>query len=349
MADDAVNNSVVIERNSDVMDVNALCAVIIVTWNCWEHLYRCLNGLELQTCRDFRIIVVDNGDACSEQVDRLQQYENLTYLKSPSNLGFAAGNNRGLELIQDAKWVVLLNPDTLPAFDWFEKMMEAAVRYPDFDIFGSRLLQVSNPAILDGDGDCYHISGFAWRNGMGLLAKNKHVEPWEIFSPCAAAALYQADVLKQVGGFDEDFFCYMEDIDLGFRLRLAGYRCLTVPDAEVLHVGSGTTGKRSPFYIYYGQRNLVWAYVKNMPGILFWLFLPLHVALNIAGILRYALCGQLGVILRAKYDAVKGLPKIWKKRREIQKARVISLLQILKVLDKRPVPGLGRAVSSLWK
>jgi GT2 family glycosyltransferase len=184
---------------------------------------------------------------------------------------------------------------------------------------------------------------------MGLSATSKPDKPWEVFSPCAASALYKADALSQVGGFDEDFFCYMEDIDLGFRLRLAGYRCMTVPDAEVLHVGSATTGKRSPFYVYYGQRNLVWTYFKNMPGVLFWLFLPLHVALNIAGLLRYALSGQFQVVWSAKYDAIHALPKIWKKRRGIQKSRQASLTEILKVLDKRPVPGLGRAMSSLWK
>lgn len=344
-----MNNSATKAPEPDVTDINIICTVIIVTWNCWDHLYRCLNGLELQTCRSFRIIVIDNGDATYEQIERLQQFDRLIYQKSSTNVGFAAGNNRGLELAQDANWIGLLNPDTLPAPDWFEKMMEAAVRYPDFEVFGSRLLQANSPTTLDGEGDCYHISGFAWRSGMGLLARSKHIEPWEVFSPCAGAALYKGDALKQVGGFDEDFFCYMEDVDLGFRLRLAGYRCLTVPDAEVLHVGSATTGKRSPFYVYYGQRNLVWTYIKNMPGILFWLFLPLHVALNVAGVLRYALTGQFQMVWRAKYDAIHALPKIWQKRRKIQKTRRASLTEILKVLDKRPVPGLGRAMSSLWK
>jgi GT2 family glycosyltransferase len=184
---------------------------------------------------------------------------------------------------------------------------------------------------------------------MGLPARSKHIEPWEVFSPCAGAALYKASALKQVWGFDEDFFCYMEDVDLGFRLRLAGYRCLSVPNAEVLHVGSATTVKRSPFYVYYGQRNLVWTYVKNMPGVLFWLFLPLHLALNIAGVLRYTLSGQFQVVWRAKFDAILGLPKILHKRREIQKKRRASLAEILDVLDKRPLPGLGRAMSSYWK
>jgi GT2 family glycosyltransferase len=325
------------------------CAIVIVAWNCWEHLYRCLDALSVQTISGFQVVIVDNGDADDQQIERATGYPNVSYVKSPSNLGFAAGNNRGMELVQGANWITLLNPDTLPAADWFQKIMEAAVGYPDFAVFGSRLLKADNPTVLDGEGDCYHVSGMAWRSGMGLSAMGKPSDPWEVFSPCAAAALYKADALRKVGAFDEDFFCYMEDVDLGFRLRLAGFRCMTAPDAEVLHVGSATAGKRSPFYIYYGQRNLVWTYVKNMPGVLFWLFLPLHVALNIAGVLRYALSGQFRVVWRAKYDAIRALPKIWKKRREIQKTRRASLTEVLKVLDKRPVPGLGRAINSLWK
>ena len=324
-------------------------AIIIVTWNCWDHLYRCLDALSAQTISGFCVVIIDNGDAENQQIERVSGYPNVFYIRSPSNLGFAAGNNRGIEQAQSASWIILLNPDTLPAVDWFKNMMGATVRYPDFSIFGSKLLQAGNSTVLDGEGDCYHVSGMAWRSGMGLSALNKTNVPWEVFSPCAAAALYKVDALRQVGGFDEDFFCYMEDVDLGFRLRLAGYRCLTVPDAEVLHVGSATTGKRSPFYIYYGQRNLVWTYVKNMPGVLFWLFLPLHAALNIAAVIRYALSGQFPVVWRAKRDAIQALPKIWKKRLEIQKKRRVSLIEILKVLDKRLLPGLGRSISSLWK
>ena len=325
------------------------CAIIIVAWNCWPYIFKCLDALQTQTVTGFRIVIVDNGDADPAQSERASDYANVTYIKSPRNLGFAAGNNLGINAADNAQWIFLLNPDTEAAPTWFEKMIHAAQHYPNFSVFGCTLLMASAQERLDGEGDCYSISGFAWRSGMGLLAQHKHASPWEVFSPCAAAALYKADALRHMGGFDEDFFCYMEDCDLGFRLRLAGYRCLTVSDAEVLHVGSAVTVKRSPFYVYHGQRNLVWTYVKNMPGFLFWLFLPLHLALNIAGVLRYALSGRFMVVCRAKLDAIKGLPAMWQKRRKIQKTRRASITEILKALDKRPVPGLGRAMNSLWK
>jgi GT2 family glycosyltransferase len=165
----------------------------------------------------------------------------------------------------------------------------------------------------------------------------------EVFAPCAAAALYRRSTVVDVGGFDEKFFCYVEDVDLGFRLRLAGHRCLYVPQAVATHVGSAATGKKSDFCVYHGHRNLVWTFVKNMPGILFWLLLPLHVLLNLLTIAWFALGGRGGVIWRAKRDALLGLPKMWRKRQCIQKARVASIAEVWRQLGKRMVaPNLDR-------
>ena len=160
----------------------------------------------------------------------------------------------------------------------------------------------------------------------------------EIFSPCAAAAMFRKDALLTASGFDEDFFCYVEDVDLGFRMRLLGHRCWYAPDSVALHVGSAVTGRHSDFSIYHGHRNLVWTFVKNMPGVLFWLLLPLHVALNLVSILWFVLRGQGALILRAKRDALLGLPKMWRKRQLIQQSRVASVRDIWRVLDKRLLP-----------
>ncbi len=151
--------------------------------------------------------------------------------------------------------------------------------------------------------------------------------------------------LQKVGGFDDDYFCYIEDVDLGFRLRLAGYRCLYVPHSVLLHVGSGTTGvQNNNFAMYHGHRNMVWTFVKDMPGVLFWLLLPLHVALNLASIIWFTLRrGRGDVIWRAKRDALMGLPKMWRKRRHIQKARVASIAEVWQQLDRRlNITKLGR-------
>jgi GT2 family glycosyltransferase len=121
---------------------------------------------------------------------------------------------------------------------------------------------------LDGAGDEYHVSGLAWRRFYNHLANGYGLKPEEVFGACAAAAMYRREDFLKIGGFDEDYFSYFEDVDLSFRLRLAGGRCLYVPDAIVHHVGSASTGKLSDFVVYYGHRNLVWTFFKDMPGTL---------------------------------------------------------------------------------
>jgi GT2 family glycosyltransferase len=229
----------------------------------------------------------------------------------------------------------LLNPDAFPEPRWLEELLAAVHSNPGFDVFGSKLVVAADPGVLDGAGDVYHVSGLVWRMGHGAPVASFAAQMREVFSPCAAAAMYRRSALLEVGGFDEDYFCYVEDVDLGFRLRLAGYRCLYVPSSVAHHVGSGTTGgQHSDFAVYHGHRNLVWTYVKDMPGMLFWAFLPLHLAMNLVALVVFTLRGQGGVMFRAKRDALMGIPRMWRKRRQIQSKRVVSWRAILRVLEK---------------
>lgn len=316
------------------------CTVVIVNWNSWDILACCLDKLRQQTFQNFNVLVIDNASDIPAPSEFISHYFNLTLIQNQTNLGFAAANNQAINLLGDAEWVVLLNPDAFPETDWLAQLMDAARNNPDYAMFASRQLMDGNHNLLDGDGDVYHISGLVWRAGHGMAVNEAVHEPREIFSPCAAAAMYRRDALMEVGGFDEDFFCYVEDVDLGFRLRLMGYRCLLVPSAVVRHIGSATTGgQRSDFSVYHGHRNLVWAYVKNMPGLLFWALLPLHILMNCATICMFAVRGKGRVILRAKRDAIKGLPRMRAKRKQIQRNRVVSVKAIWQVLDKRLLPG----------
>ena len=358
------------------------CTVIIVNWNSWDILSSCLEKLQQQSFHNFNVLVIDNASADPAPSDLLTHNPNVTLIQNQTNLGFAAANNQAIKLLDDTEWVVLLNPDAFAEPDWLEQLMNAARNNPDYAMFASRQLMDGDQNLLDGDGDVYHISGLVWRAGHGLhvneangddgnltpkavfhpvlphpnpppQGKGSKDSPREIFSPCAAAALYRRDALMSVDGFDEDFFCYVEDVDLGFRLRLMGHRCLLVPGAVVRHIGSATTGgHRSDFSIYHGHRNLVWAFVKNMPGFLFWILLPLHIAMNCATICIFFVRGKGRVILKAKLDAIKGLPQTWAKRKVIQANRVASVKNIWQILDKRLLPGkeiVGKQmVKSKW-
>ncbi len=295
-------------------------SVVIVNWNAGKYLARCLAALGNQTLSPEKIIVVDNAssDGSADLVAR--EFPRVTLLRQNHNLGFAAANNLAVTGFTDSTWVALLNPDAFPAPRWLEALAGAMNAFPDCSFFGSHMLKALEPERVDGTGDCYHVSGLVWRRDRGKPTAQIHDRRGEIFAPCAAAACYRREAFLEVGGFDEDYFCYLEDIDLGFRLRLAGHRCRYVADAIVHHVGSGLTGTRSDFSTYHGHRNLVWCYVRNMPAPLFWLYLPQHLFINVLSLLVLTARGQGKTVLRAKRDAIRGLPLALRKRRRQQRA-----------------------------
>ena len=311
-----------------------LVSIVVVYWNSAEHLPRCLECLTRQTFQDFEVILIDNG-SFDKEIDALQQKYSTLGLRVEhlaSNLGFAKANNIGAHLAR-GNWLALLNTDAFPKPDWLENLLYAAEKNPEFGFFASRQIQANAPEWLDGAGDAYHISGLGWRRCYNLRSDNHALEAKEVFSSCGAAALYAREDFLQAGGFDEDYFSYFEDIDLGFRLRLNGKKCLYIPDAVVQHVGSASTGKRSGFSVYYGYRNMIWTFAKDMPGGLFWLFLPVHVGTILFFILYLTLRAQGSMIWRAVFDAVSGLPKTLKKRRIIQQNRKVRPQELTYILS----------------
>jgi GT2 family glycosyltransferase len=315
---------------------DATVCVVIVNYNSGPLLAQCVQSVLASPVRA-TVYVSDNAsddDSLARLRAGIGDHPLVTVIRNARNLGFAAGNNVVLPLCR-AEYIFCLNPDAVLAGDALEKLLAAAAERREFACFAARTIQSGRRDVLDGAGDAYHVSGLVWRRGHGApVSATAHLQTREVFSACAAAALYRRDAREAVGGFDEDYFCYLEDVDLGFRLRLLGYRCLYVPDALVYHVGSATAGKESDFVVYHGHRNLVWTYVKDMPGALFWLYLPLHIAANIAMVVRYGLRGRWAVMLRAKRDALKSLPLMWKKRRAIQARRRARAWELRKLMEQ---------------
>jgi GT2 family glycosyltransferase len=312
-----------------------LVSIIIVYWNNAEYLRRCLGCLLLQTFRDFEVLIIDNG-SFDDETDKLkQEYAQLAlHIERLSvNKGFAWANNLGAKIARGT-WLALLNTDAFPNPDWLENILQAANRHPDFSFFSSRQIQFNQPDILDGSGDEYHISGLAWRRFYNYPAENYGLHEEEVFSACAAAAIYNRDDFLKAGGFDESYFSYFEDVDLSFRLRLAGERCLYVPQAVVQHIGSASLGKTSDYAVYHGHRNMVWTFFKNMPGVLFWLYLPLHILANFLFVVSFLLKRRGATIVRAKMDAFYHLPAIIRKRRQIQSSRKAGIREIWQVMNR---------------
>ena len=312
-----------------------LVSILITLWNSAASLPRCLDCLVAQTVQDFEVILVDNGSTDGALDNLAENWPTLTFqtLALGENRGYAAANNLGARLARGT-WLALLNTDAFAEPDWLENLLRAAGEQPQFSFFASRQLQANAPDLLDGCGDALHVSGQAWRHNYGYPAEQSGLESRETFSACGAAALYRRDAFLGVNGFDEDFFSYLEDIDLSFRLRLRGQRCLYVHDAVVRHVGSASLGQRSDFAFYHGHRNIVWCYVQNMPPGLFWKYLPAHLALNLIYLGYYSLLGRGRVLWRAKLDALRGLPRALRKRKEIQKNVIVSEAELLSVMEQ---------------
>lgn len=308
-------------------------ALIIVNFNSGELLARCLAAVRRQERAADRVVVVDNASTDGSLDAVAVEYPEAEVLRLKDNTGFAAANNRGLEFCTDCEWVALLNPDAFPQPGWLAALIRAAADLPDAGSFASCLVMDDDNSLLDGIGDAYHVSGLVWRIGHGRPRPSEQKRR-QVFSACAAAAMYHVNALRRAGGFDESYFCYNEDVDVGFRLRLQGHRCWYVPDAVVHHVGSAVTGRHSDFSLFYGHRNLVWTYLKNMPTGLLLRFMWQHLLLNVVTLVILSLQYRTTALVRAKISAVKGIPRVLDQRPRVQVNRAVTKAELLEAMTK---------------
>jgi N-acetylglucosaminyl-diphospho-decaprenol L-rhamnosyltransferase len=307
--------------------------VVIVNFNGGNFLQAAIDGLAAQTMTDFEVVIIDNAST-DRSIEHLSLPDHrFTITQANANIGFAAGSNLGA---RDATtpWLAMLNPDAIPAPNWLTCLRTATEVHPQITMFGSTQLMANAPDLLDGAGDNYSIFGIAWRGGYGTPA-NRITSDIEVFSLCAAAALYRRDVFSAANGFAESFFCYLEDVDLCFRLRLLGHRAIQVASARVLHVGSATSG--GAFAQYHSTRNGLWLLVRCMPWPLLALALPLYLASQIWLIWRTNDPKARADGLR---DGLRTLPAQWPERRRVLKQSRLPLHRLIRILAWSP-----RAVS----
>lgn len=293
--------------------------IIIPNWNTRRWLPGCLDGLRAQQFRDFRVVLVDNGSSDDSVAFVRQHYPEIEILALAENRGFAAAVNAGIQHT-DTEYVVLLNPDTLPQPDWLTHLVKRiAGSPPEVGALASKMLSLQNPTLMDDAGDSLSWYGSARKRGVGLAAQ-AYNEVVEVFSTCAGAALYRRCFLSEVGGFDEGFGSYLEDIDVGLRGRLLGYRYLYVPEAQILHQSHGAGIARSR-YVYLMTRNRLAVLLKNIP----WTLLLKHSPRLMYGQVYFFL------VYKRPFDALAGifsfmvsLPGILRQRQLIQKRKRIS-------------------------
>lgn len=305
-------------------------AVIIVNYNSGAILAECLEHLSRQVRKPDAILVVDNASE-DESLAAAKNDPSVETLQLDSNLGFAAANNLGFKQLEGVDYFVTLNPDAFPEPGFVQSLERAANKHPQYSSYACRMM--ADEQRLDGAGDIYHISGLAWRRGHNKLYDPANQWSQTIFSPCAGAAMYKASDILGLGGFDESFFCYMEDVDLGYRLLLQDKKCLYVPEATVLHLGSAISNQYPDFADYHGHRNLVWVILKNTPLPLLLLALPAHLLMTLVMALEFVRLGKLRVFLKSKRDALAATAYILEKRREIQKNKKLGSWDVLKKLS----------------
>jgi len=316
-------------------------SVIIVNFNGGKYLRPCVESLLSQTLKNFECILIDNGSTDGSLTSLPDLDSRFRLIEAGENLGFAAANNRAISQTS-ADWVALLNPDAFARPDWLEKGLEARSHLPKTAMVGSTQYLALEPDRFDGLGDEYHAFGIAWRAGFGLPATKTYDR--ETFGPCGAGAFYNRRVFEMLGGFDESFFCYHEDVDLAFRMRLAGYRCVQSAEAVIDHVSSAISGRASEFAVYHGTRNRIWTFFNNMPApLLIALSIP-HICSNLAflfvSIFRK---GRFKPTFRGMRDGFFSRPE----NRPIKVKRQVSLLNLLRSMGWNPLKLVRRAPVNL--
>jgi len=308
-------------------------AVVVPNWNGERFLSACLGSLREQSFKDFDVIVVDDNSTDGSVAFVGRNFPEVRVLPLDENKGFSAAVNAGIRA-SHSEYVALLNNDTEVDPRWLHALVEAAKVHPEAGLFASKMVDFYDRRRLDGAGDALRRSGLPLRLGHGEPDHGQYDEAAFVFGACAGAALYRRDMLDHIGLFDEDFFANCEDGDLSFRAQLAGYRCLYVPESVIYHMGSATFGKRSPAAVRLGTRNSLCLLVKNLPTRLVPAFLPFVLAGQLSRLVVTAATSTLRPHLEGLVGALRLLPLMLRKRREIQKRRRVPIGYVRRLLKE---------------
>jgi len=327
-----------------------LISVIIVNWNRRALLRACLQSLTPQRGVEFETIVVDNGSA-DDSADMAEREFGARVIRNRVNLGFCAANNQGIAEAR-GELIALLNNDAEAEPGWLAALAAAFDRAPDIGMAASKILDYDDPRRIDKAGHVIWPDGQNRGRGTGAIDAGQFDREEEVLWPDGCAAMYRAAMLARIGGFDEDFFAYGDDAELGLRARIAGWRCLYVPSAVVRHHRGSTLGRGSSKRMALIERNRVLLACKLFPGSLLWLN-PVYFAMRLAAGAFAAgrnagdtaafrgIRGKLalaGGLIAGDLDALRLLPRIWRKRRHMQDIRRLSPREVRELILRYRAP-----------
>jgi GT2 family glycosyltransferase len=325
--------------------------VVVVTWNRRSLLESCLQSLTQQNLNQpFEVVVVDNAsdDGSPEMV--LKEYGKSTIfraqlIRNPENRGFCAANNQGFAA-SDSEFVALLNNDAEAEPNWLEKLASAFEGRPDVGMAASKILVHEDPRRIDKAGHLIYPDGQNRGRGSGELDEGQYDRVEEILWPDGCAAMYRRAMLDQIGGFDEDFFAYADDAELGLRARIAGWKCLYIPEAVVQHHRGATLGVRSSRRLELIERNRVLLAAKLFPWSLLWLN-GVYYGIRLGAGVWAAITGQGEVgkypgmrgklqaalaVLKGDWQALALLPRMLAKRSDVERIRKLSPREVRRLI-----------------
>lgn len=247
--------------------------VVIPNYNGIKYIRGCMDSLRSQKGEVFHILIIDNASKDGSLEILQQEYPEARVISLKENTGFCHAVNLG---IRESKtpYVILLNNDTIVKPDFVKNLVKTIEESEEIFSVSAQMLSMEDESILDGAGDGYCILGWAYSRGKGRPAKEYNKKA-DVFSACAGAAIYRKSIMEQIGYFDENHFAYLEDVDIGYRARIYGYRNVYEPTAKVIHAGSAASGSRyNEFKTKLASANNAYVVIKNLPLLLLLLNAP---------------------------------------------------------------------------
>ncbi|HUT04252.1 MAG TPA: glycosyltransferase family 2 protein [bacterium] len=307
-------------------------AVIVPNYNGRKLLERCLKSLSRQTFADFETVVVDDGSTDDSIAFVKANYPQVRLVLLRRNLGFSAAINAGIHAT-DSEDVAFLNNDTEVTPNWLKSLVEALEAHPSAGSASSKILWDHARDTIYAAGDFFCREGFGGNIGSGATAIGAFEATRLVFSASACAALYRRRALDDVGPLSEHIFMFYEDIDLGFRMQLAGWNCIYAPAAVVYHTGTATAGIFSIRRKFLLARNELFVIARDLPGAI--------LRGNFAAILRHQFResvhaldeGRPGTLLNARLAAIAALLKLLRSRKGIMAARRDSTEHIASLIQ----------------
>ena len=324
------------------MEPQPVLSVIIPNWNGRRFLEECIDSLKGQTFQHFETLLVDNGSTDGSADFAEERYGKfIRVLRNKENLGFAGGNNIGIQAAR-GEYIVLLNNDTWADPHWLDELFKATRSDPPVGMWASKVCSYFQRDRIEGVGELIYWDGLVRARGQYEQDHGQHDVMEEILFPPGCGAMYRKSLFDGIGLFDEDFFAYADDTEIGIRARLAGWKCLFVPRAIVYHKNSGTAGQYSPLKAFYVERNRLWLTIKYFPFPLLFLsifFTPYRFAFQAYGALThrgaagrfteiYSPLELIVILLKAYGSGIRLLPRMWKKRRMLRPLRKVSYGEI---------------------